>query len=128
MTLLLVPERLPHGCAVPGCPELVRGGARCPEHERAHRAAVDAARPSGSVRYPWDWSRPGGIREMHLRRRPECAWCGSNERLDVDHVDGDRTNHHPSNLRTLCHSCHSRRTARDQAFGRRTPRAGSTAR
>ena len=114
-----MPDRLPHGCATPGCPELVRGAARCPEHERARRAEIDSLRPSGSVRYPWAWRRPGGIREMHLRREPLCRECGSGVDLEVDHIDGDRTHHHASNLRTLCASCHARRTARDQAFGRR---------
>ncbi|WP_291295831.1 HNH endonuclease signature motif containing protein [Elioraea sp.] len=38
---------------------------------------------------------------------------------DVDHIDGDARNNARSNLRPLCHSCHSARTARDQSFGRR---------
>ena len=120
-----MPDRLPHGCATPGCPELVRGAARCPEHERALRAEIDSTRPSGSVRYPHAWSRPGGIREMHLRREPLCRFCVERgvvtAATEVDHVDGDRTNHAPANLRSACKPCHSRRTARDQAFGRRFP-------
>lgn len=121
MTLLLMPQRPPHGCATPGCPELVQGSARCPAHTRALQREYDSTRPSGSVRYPYDWSKPGGIREMHLRRETACRFCGTSERLEVDHIDGDETNHRPSNLRTLCRSCHSRRTARDQAFARRRP-------
>ncbi len=38
---------------------------------------------------------------------------------EVDHIDGDSRNNEPANLRCLCHRCHSRRTAKDQAFGRR---------
>jgi hypothetical protein len=35
---------------------------------------------------------------------------------DVDHIDGNSRNNSPSNLRALCHKCHSRRTAREQSF------------
>jgi 5-methylcytosine-specific restriction endonuclease McrA len=122
-----VPDRLPHGCATPGCPELVRGAARCPEHERALRAEFDSTRPSGSRRYPPSWRV---IRLAHLRREPLCRFCAERGVVtgatEVDHVDGDRTNHAPPNLRSACKPCHSRRTARDQAFVRRhsarTPR------
>ena len=118
--LRLVPDRLPHGCATPGCPELVRGRARCTEHESARRAAFDATRESGSVRYPHDWR---AIRLAHLRREPLCRFCAERGLVtaatEVDHIDGDRTNHAPTNLRSACKPCHSRRTACDQAFGRR---------
>lgn len=40
---------------------------------------------------------------------------------DVDHIDGNPRNNAPANLRPLCHSCHSRRTATDQSFGRGGP-------
>lgn len=117
-----MPHRPPHLCAHPGCGELCRGRARCTEHTREQTRRFDRHRESGSVRYPWDWQKPGGIRERHLRRESQCRECQRSERLQVDHIDGDRTNHHSSNLRTLCHSCHSRRTARDQVPRRRRPR------
>lgn len=43
----------------------------------------------------------------------ECALCGINswrgQKLDLrlDHIDGDSGNHHPSNLRLICHNCDS---------------------
>ena len=38
----------------------------------------------------------------------------------VDHIDGDPFNNHLSNLQTLCISCHSRKTAKqDGGFGRK---------
>jgi hypothetical protein len=38
---------------------------------------------------------------------------------DVDHIDGNTGNNHPDNLNSLCHSCHSKKTAaHDGSFGR----------
>lgn len=43
---------------------------------------------------------------------------------EVDHVDGNDRDSSPSNLQSLCTSCHSRKTARENGgFGnRREPR------
>lgn len=55
---------------------------------------------------------------------PLCVVCYMSEprritpATDVDHVDGNPRHNRPENLRPLCHSCHSRRTATDQSFGR----------
>jgi 5-methylcytosine-specific restriction protein A len=54
---------------------------------------------------------------------PLCCICAYAGRItaatEVDHLDGNSRNNDGMNLRSLCHSCHSARTARDQAFGRR---------
>lgn len=118
-----MPNRLPHGCATPGCPELVRGAARCPEHTRALRAEADSVRPSAARRgYGPAWRR---LRAWYLPRHPVCVECerlglapDPRTALEVDHIDGDVTNCALSNLRTLCKRHHSARTARDQAFVR----------
>lgn len=51
-----------------------------------------------------------------------CEWCGNPGEwrdkplgLDIDHIDGDRANNHPDNLRYLCPNCH-----------RQTPTWGNT--
>lgn len=46
-----------------------------------------------------------------------CRNCGGYGN-QVDHVDGDPMNNFRSNLQTLCHSCHSEKTVREQGgFG-----------
>ena len=34
----------------------------------------------------------------------------ANWQIDVDHIDGDKTNHEPSNLQSLCKCCHAYKT------------------
>ena len=119
-----MPHRPPHACATPGCPELVHHGARCDGHARALRAEIDATRPSAARRgYDARWRE---IRLAHLKRHPICVEC---ERLglavpatDVDHVVALRRGgtNAATNLQSLCHVHHSRKTAReDGRFGPR---------
>lgn len=122
--MIAVPTRPPRACAQPGCPETVVNGSRCTQHVRAQRAEIDSLRPSAARRgYDHRWR---AIRAAFLRRNPLCVECerfgmphDPHAVLEVDHIDGDVTNCAHSNLRTLCKSHHSQRTARDQAFGRR---------
>lgn len=36
-----------------------------------------------------------------------CNWMGKELLLELDHIDGDRTNHDLKNLRIICPNCHS---------------------
>lgn len=60
--------------------------------------------------YDRDWQR---VRKRHLAQHPTCVRCGA-PGLDVDHITTVRAAPHrrldPTNLQTLCHSCHSRLT------------------
>lgn len=63
------------------------------------------------------------IRAAHLSGEPLCRECASRGLVvaatDVDHMDGDDSNNAPENLQSLCHACHSRKTARENGgFGR----------
>ena len=53
----------------------------------------------------------GGVHSNTYRiyLKDKCEWCGhdgSKNRLEIHHVDKDYTNGVPSNLLTLCSSCH----------------------
>ena len=49
-----------------------------------------------------------------MQKGKVCEYCGfiptHKCQLDVDHIDGDRSNNHPSNLQTLCANCHRLKT------------------
>lgn len=47
-----------------------------------------------------------------------CEKCGSKKKLQVDHIDADRSNNDPSNLQTLCHSCHVQKTTENKEWRR----------
>jgi len=46
---------------------------------------------------------------FHARKMREksCVDCGTTESLCAHHINGDWTNNNPSNLQTLCRSCHT---------------------
>jgi len=46
----------------------------------------------------------------------ECVLCGTKKqsRLDVDHKDGNNSNHNPNNLQVLCKFCHRFKTELDR--------------
>jgi 5-methylcytosine-specific restriction protein A len=98
-----------------------------PPHRKAGPSPV--RRPSSSERgYDANWRR---LRLLKLRASPMCEAEGCTAVAQhVDHVvalEHGGTNE-DGNLRSLCHSCHSRRTVRDQQGGRvggkRVPRPG----
>lgn len=123
-------------CPAVGCRQLTRGG-RCEAHRRDRHRQFDATRGTATQRgYGTSWRRirlavlaapssshrrPDGLVAGH---GPLCVMCHvEHQRVqpatDVDHLDGNSANNDPENLRSLCHSCHSRRTAVDQGFARR---------
>ena len=110
--------RIPnHPCAHPGCPNLVPRGAKyCDEHVSAH---ADEVRGSAAARgYGRRWQRE---RVRFLATHPLCEDCKAQGRYvkatDVDHVVPHRgvmaLFWDRSNWRALCHSCHSRKTRRE---------------
>jgi 5-methylcytosine-specific restriction protein A len=120
-----MPRRSARACRAPGCVELVRDeGGYCDKHERAKQKRYDAARGSAASRgYGALWRR---LRLMVLARSPLCAdpfgiHAEAGELVmanEVDHIqsrrDGGQEN--MSNLQSLCHICHSKKTS---AEGRR---------
>ena len=51
-------------------------------------------------------------------RKANCEACGDCKRLAVHHCDQDQTNNDPSNLQTLCKSCHDFWHATAKRLGR----------
>ena len=99
-----MPYRAPTACNQPPCPYLAFKDGRCKQHQRAPR-------PSPTRRgYGPKWKK---IRDEHLLMEPRCRACGT-QATDVDHVIPKRlggSDDH-GNLQSLCHPCHSSKTAR----------------
>jgi 5-methylcytosine-specific restriction endonuclease McrA len=116
-----MPHAAPHPCNQLGCREVLPHGQRyCKAHQRAVHQATDRDRGSPSARgYGRQWRK---VRAQQLAREPLCRECSNEGHVtagaEVDHIDGNSHNNDPSNLRTLCKSHHSRRTLRDQGWGR----------
>lgn len=107
-------------CAAPACGSLVRGVRCCAKHEHLTRAVTrqhDERRESSAQRgysYKWQQARKG-----FLAKHPLCAECERQGRItaatDLDHITphkGDKDAFWTrSNWQSLCHPCHSRKTA-----------------
>ncbi len=73
--------------------------------------------------YGADWQM---VRNAHINEHPWCVACAEQgvqtPASEVDHIQPVRSHPElrlePSNLRSLCLPCHSRRTALDTGFGR----------
>ena len=110
-------------CRHPGCPELVRDGW-CARHKPQPLGRRASAEWHGWYSLPI-WTRD--LRPTQLLREPwcrECAKAGRRVRAtDVDHIRDHRGDWalftDRSNLQSLCHSCHSRKTMREQGQIRR---------
>lgn len=120
-------------CAARSCDEIAEPGeAHCPEHLEERRTASNArkaqakltavARAGAELYRTTRWRR---LRLIHLAAHPLCADCGSvglvTAATDVDHIKPHRGD--PalfwarSNWQSLCHPCHSRKTAREVWHG-----------
>lgn len=103
-----------------------------PSRPRQHRAAGwrPYKEPAKQVRkrqarraLPTNSAKWRKIREAQLAREPLCRCCTAlsivREATDVDHINGDDSDHRDCNLQSLCGSCHSRKTALENGgFGR----------
>ena len=114
-------------CRHPGCGVLVPGG-----YCAAHQPPKKDRRSAEAQTWRWmygteDWKR---LRGDQLLREPfcrECARRGVRRRAtDVDHIRDHKGDWavftDPENLESLCHSCHSRKTARELWQNRREKR------
>jgi 5-methylcytosine-specific restriction protein A len=91
-------------CPYPGCSNTVTSGY-CPEHKAGTR---DMARQRFYESKKW-----ADIRDRQRRKHPICADCMEKgiikQMEEVHHADNNWRNCEPSNLVSLCKSCHSKR-------------------
>lgn len=104
-------------CRHPGCGVLVSGGY-CPAHQPKRAGRSEAAKQWRWMYGTEDWKQ---LRAAQLLREPFCRAC-ARQGLRVPAEDVDHIRDHkgdwalftdPANLESLCHSCHSRKTARE---------------
>jgi 5-methylcytosine-specific restriction protein A len=122
-----MPRQAPRTCTYQGCSIIVPKG-RCEQHALQARQQqdreTDARRPTAAQRgYDARWRI---VRDNQLQEFPLCALCEKKGRAIsaecVDHIVPIVAEvaglYEPSNLQSLCHSCHSRKTAsEDGGFG-----------
>lgn len=103
-------------CNTPGCPTLTER-AYCGDCSREREAERGSSTARG---YGAEWRR---MRLYILARDPRCRMGCGRPSVEVDHITPRSRGglDLPSNLRGLCKSCHSRKTAGDDGgFGQRT--------
>lgn len=111
-------------CRHPGCGVLVPGG-----YCAAHQPPKEDRRSAEAQAWRWmygteDWKL---LRGDQLLREPFCRECARRGvrryATDVDHIRDHKGDWavftDPANLESLCHSCHSRKTARELWQNRR---------
>lgn len=112
-----MPYKPKRPCSYTGCPKLTNG-QYCEEHKK--KADRDYNRyqrdPASKKRYGGAWKR---IRNSYIKAHPLCEVCKKNSKLtpakEVHHIvplsnGGDHRN---ENLMSLCKSCHSTITAKE---------------
>ena len=114
-------------CHRVGCSALVRGGGYCDKHQRADRKARRDTQGERGRSSEWHGlyytTRWREMRAVQLITEPYCRDCGRHgvrvPATDVDHIVPHRGNkrlfYDATNLQSLCHSCHSRKTISEQS-------------
>jgi 5-methylcytosine-specific restriction protein A len=129
-------------CRYPSCRALLAEPGYCDKHRRDTQRAVDVRRGSSTARgygYRWQQYRAAWLLEHPLcgdrvnGRSAAHSRCAREGRIvagrQVDHIQAHRGDEllmwSASNHQTLCDSCHSSKTAReDGAFGNNSSRGG----
>jgi 5-methylcytosine-specific restriction protein A len=108
-TLQNMPTAPKPRCTAHGCPEFAQDRGKCTTHATQHRKQRRTRETWAQYGTAWQ-----AIRKQVLTDEPDCRSCG-NPATQVDHIKPLRiggTNDR-QNLQPLCHSCHSRKTQRE---------------
>ena len=118
-----MPSKPLRPCTSPTCRNLCKGG-KC-EKCKAKSGGEQRATPWRAREIKWRnsarWRGKGGLRQRHLRENPLCVECEKHGHVTaakhVDHIVPARGRPEwfwrASNLQSLCHACHSRKTAQE---------------
>lgn len=108
-------------CSYPGCNTLVRGGSRCSVHK-----ADTSFQRDPRMQALYNTGRWRVIRKAQLAREP---WCKAHlekgeyvPATDVDHIErhgGDPEKFFNGPFQSLCHACHSSKTAEEVGWAKR---------
>lgn len=109
-----MPKRPNVPCSYPRCPNLVPVGKRYCEQHKSH----EEVRSATARGYGYRWQK---ARKRFLEAHPLCEECLKRgrytEATDVDHIIPHRGNKtlfwDESNWQSLCHRCHSQKTAKE---------------
>jgi len=122
-----MPRKPKHPCAYPGCPELT-DERYCPEHKKKTDSDYNHYERSKERQSFYNSPAWKETRRRQLTAVPYCEECRREGRLTkatmVDHMvpiaqGGER--YAPSNLQSLCYSCHSKKSILEGSrFGRKT--------
>lgn len=125
-----------HPCAYPGCgKDIPITDKYCKKHrnaDKARRQESERFHRKGEKRL-YNSRAWKNLRAAHLRHFPLCAECLKRgivtAATDVDHIIPHRGDPslmwNPNNLQSLCHACHSRKTAaEDGGFGNKISEPG----
>jgi 5-methylcytosine-specific restriction protein A len=120
-----MPTRALHNCPTPGCYHLVRESGKCDSCKRERDRERRATRSSQEVAFYHSalWQR---VRKLKLGVYPlcelDCAQAGTvtaatevDHRIPISTTEGWARRLDMDNMRSACHSCHSRRTAIDSS-------------
>ena len=112
-----MPKKPKRPCSYPGCPKLT-DGRFCEEHAKAEARRYEKYQrdPEARKRYGSAWRV---IRARYAAEHPFCEMCLAEGRYTpTEHIHHIKPltqggTHEESNLKALCHSCHSRAHATD---------------
>lgn len=104
-------------CNSPMCPRLATEGAYCDEHRRLYDDHHRAGSNARGYNYRWRKIRARVLKNNPLCADPDGVHTFPEPATEVDHIKPLRmggTNQY-DNLQSLCKSCHSRKTARENS-------------